>query len=243
MEDEVVVDSSTATVEEKQETTPAGKPDRKGWIPREQFDQLAQTVADLTAVIKSQSKPEEKKVEPPKTLTRADLRMAVEKQQITQEEADNLWDNQLLERAREIARQEANQTLSVKQTSQRIDEDLRQYRVAVPNAWKEGTEERVKVAEEFRNLVERGLPETKETELVALRVVFGPVEKAKSRPSVEHDEQAAGAGSPERKSEDTIKSLDARRKAYYEDQIKVGRYKDWGEVRKELEDYAKRKRA
>jgi len=95
--------SSAATDEDKQGTPPAegadktGKPDRKGWIPREQFDQLvatvastAQSVAELATAVKGQSKPEPKKEELPKTLTRVDLRAAVEKQQLTQEEADTI---------------------------------------------------------------------------------------------------------------------------------------------------------
>jgi hypothetical protein len=243
MADEEVV-TSTATVEGIQETTPVKKPDRSGWIPREQFDQLTQTVTELANIIKSQNKPEVKKEET-RILTRADLRVAVEKQQLTQEEADNVWDRQLLEQAKLAAREEASSQLSVSQSTQRVDADLRKYRSIVPNAWKEGTEERSKVAAEFNELLGMGQPNSRETELLAMRTVFGPVEKLESRskPSVESDEQAAGAGSAERKSTDLVKGLDARRKSFYEKQIEIGRYKDWGEVRKELEDYSKRKLA
>jgi hypothetical protein len=243
--------SSAATDEDKQDTPPAegadkgSKPDRNGWIPREQFDQLVATVADLATAVKDGVKPkapEPKKEEPPKTLTRADLRAAVEKQQLTQEEADNIWDRQLIEQAKNAAREEAGRTLTVTQTGQRIDADLRQYRAVVPNAWKEGTEERAKVADEFRALVALGLPDSKETELAAMRSVFGPVEKldkARSKPSVEADEQSGGAGEESERGtkQDVVKGLSAREKDYYGDQIKKGRYKDWNEVGKELEKY------
>lgn len=245
--------SSAATDEDEQGTPPAegadktGKPDRKGWIPREQFDQLvatvastAQSVAELATAVKGQ-KPEPKKEELPKTLTRVDLRAAVEKQQLTQEEADNIWDRQLIEQAKLAGREEARTTLSVTQSGQRIDADLRQYRAAVPNAWKEGTEERAKVSEEFRYLVSIGQPDSKETELAAMRSVFGPVEKldkARSKPSVEADEQSGALGESEPgKKQDVVKGLSAREKDYYGDQIKKGRYKDWNEVGKELEKY------
>ena len=219
----------------------AEKPDRKSWIPREQFDQLVETVNRLATAVSQ--KPEPKKEEPAqqeKVLTRSELRAAVEKQQLTQEEADTLWDKQLLAQATKAAREVASQEVTVKQKDQRIEADLRQYKQFVPNAWKEGTEERAKVADEFKALVDLGLPNSRETELAAMRTVFGPVDKLaskpRSKPSVEHDEQAGGGGegSDRTPQKDAVKGLDARTRAYYQKGIESGRYKDWNEVRSEL---------
>jgi hypothetical protein len=240
-------DAKPATGEAGQETPPAegadkgDKPDRKNWIPREQFDQLVATVGELANAVKDGARqaakpPEAPKVE--KVLSRMDLRAAVEAQQLTQEEADSIWDKQMLEQARKVAREEASQTLSVKQTTQRVDEDLRRYRAAVPNAWKEGTEERAKLADEYRYLVSIGQPDTKETELAAMRSTFGPVDKlgkARSTTVVDTDESTAGGGgedTPTKK--DPVKGLDARQRAHYQKGIEQGRYKGWDAVREEL---------
>jgi len=247
-------DSKPATGEEQQGTPPAegadkgGKPDRKDWIPRDQFDKLvqtqaglAETVAELATAIKAGHTPKETEKPKPedKVLTRADLRAAVEKQQLTQEDADNIWDKQLLEQAKKAGREAASQEVTVKRTTERVEEELRRYRAVVPNAWKEGTEERTKLTEEFQYLVGTGSPgESKATELAAMRAAFGPVEKlgkVRSTPAVDADDSTAGGGEAgEKGKKDPVKVLDARQRAYYQKGIEQGRYKSWDAVREEL---------
>jgi hypothetical protein len=227
-----------------EQATPPGdegkgdKPDRKSWIPRERFDQLVETVSRLAEAVAQKPPVETKKPDPPKELSRADLRRAVEAQQLTQEEADSLWDKNLLERAKSEAREAAQQAFSVTQSTQRIDTDLRRYRELVPNAWKSGTEERERVAEEYRALTSIGLPDSKETELAAMRAVFGSVEnlskKSRSRPSVEHDEQSGGGGEGSQRVKDPVAGMDSRTKAHYQKGLDSGRYKNWDEVKAEL---------
>ena len=108
---------------------------------------------------------------------------------------------------------------------------------------RDGTEEREKVAKEYRDLVARGSPKDRSTELAALRVVFGSIEKiekaqSRSKPDVQSDEQTGAGGDTGGGEADKVKGLTARERAYYTDQIAKGRYKDWDAVKEEL-TYAK----
>ena len=234
---------------DKRETPPAtgakhqdgsgDKPDRSEWIPRARFDELVDQVRDLKG--KLENPPEVKA--PPREFTRAELAASVEKGDLTQDQANNLWERQIIKRADDSARETANQVVTDRETARSIDADMLRYKELIPAVMRDGTEEREKVAKEYRDLVARGSPKDRSTELAALRVVFGSIEKiekaqSRSKPDVQSDEQTGAGGDTGGGEVEKVKGLTARERAYYTDQIAKGRYKDWDAVKEEL-TYAK----
>ncbi len=89
------------------------------------------------------------------------------------------------------------------------------------------------------------MPDATETELAALRAIYGPIEKiqkgrSRSERSVEPEEQSGGGGDTDDGSKKggsnyaLVKTLSAREREHYDAQIKAKRYKDWSEVEAEL---------
>lgn len=186
----------------------------------------------------------EKKPDAPKRYTRAELKVAVDANQITQEQADDILDRQLKAEAKEEATREALAVVSERQKKERVETEIAKYRRLKPEVMERGSEVRQRVAEEYRSLVEAGSPETEATELAALKVVLGPVEKlekaAGARRSADHDEQGGGNdGRPKQKSGGKlVDNLPARDKDFYQKQIDRGEYKDWAAVETMLQKYA-----
>ena len=115
---------------DKRETPPAtgakhqdgsgDKPGRSEWIPRARFDELVDQVRDLKG--KLENPPEVKA--PPREFTRAELAASVEKGDLTQDQANNLWERQIIKRADDSARETANQVVTDRETARSIDADM-----------------------------------------------------------------------------------------------------------------------
>ncbi len=222
---------------EAEQQDKGGKPNGD-WIPKSRLDEVLGEVRELKRELREKTdkpKPEE----PTREFSRAELAASVEKGNLTQEQANDLWERQLVERATKAARETASQIVTVKETANRIDAEMRRYKELVPNVMREGTDERSKVAEEYSYLVSLGEPEDRRTELKALRSAFGSVEKleksrSRAKPDVQPDEQTGAGGDAGGGDKDGIKGLTARERDYYRDQISKGRYKDWDAVKEEL---------
>lgn len=182
--------------------------------------------------------------EQPKRYTRADLRAAVTALQITQEQSDDIWDKQVKDEAKEAAVQAADEHVTRKTAKERIDADLATYKRLAPEVMEEGSEVREAIKREFQALVQSGMPgrdgQNLVTQLAAIKAVMGPLDKLEkargARRQVEHDEQSGGSGGRRDNSgKSKVDQLDARKKSYYEQGIKSGRYKDWKAVEAELE--------
>lgn len=182
-----------------------------------------------------------------KPFTRKELKAMVENEDITQDQADELWDkqltNQVLAKAGTVARDAVNSSTR----DNNIANDIDRYKAADPDLAVEGSEIREKIKAEFKELVKLGdSPKSLATELKALRIVCGPIdafEAAKSgKPVHEHDEQDAGndEGGGGKKHADFKASLNPRLRAHYEKQIGQGLYKNWDEVKAEMEGYKKK---
>ena len=229
----------TPTADAKQKDGQGGKPDRSDWIPRQRFDEVVGQVHDLKRKVEDLSKPPVV-TEQAREFTRAELAASVEKGNLTQEQANDLWERQLMDRATKAARETASEVVTTNRTTGLIDAEMRRYKELVPDVMREGTEARARVAEEYKYLVDRGHPENRTTELAALRAALGSTEKlekakSRSKPDVHADEQS-GAGGDDDTGGDKgpIKGLSARERDYYTSQIAKGRYKDWDAVKEEL---------
>lgn len=180
----------------------------------------------------------QKKADPPKQYTRAELNAAVEAKQITQEAADQVWDDQIQARADARAAAVATDTVTRAQRKERVDSDIGRYMALEPDIVVDGSDIRKKVAAEYNFLVSMGDPKTTDTELKAIRAALGPLETlelAKSGRSQHDTHRETGGGGPGgkpkgEKETPLVAKLTQRQKDYYEGQIKSGQYKDWKDV-------------
>ena len=227
---------------------PAPKKDKQGdddVVPKSQFlaaihsanEKYSALEARLNAVIEAGQK---KADPPPKHYTRTELNAAVQANQITQEAADQVWDDQIRAEARSEAATVSTEIVTRAQRKERVDSDISRYVALTPDVMVQGSETREKVAKEYNFLVSLGDPKTPETELKAMRAALGPIESLELAHSgtTRHETHretgdAGGSGGKPggKKFEDT---LSQREKAHYQKGIDSGRYKGWDEVKAEL---------
>lgn len=184
--------------------------------------------------------------EPQKHYTRTELKAAVTAGQISQDQADDIWDNQVRAEAIETARVTATEVVRGGTQKERVDSQIESYKRLRPDIMDEGSETREKVRAEFNYLVrelgEPGTgPDALKTQLKAIRAVLGPLDKLESasraRRAPESEEQGGGSGRPAgggKTGKKLVDKLDAAAKEHYERGIKQGRYKDWDAVEAEL---------
>jgi len=187
----------------------------------------------------------EKADDTPKRFTWAQLKAAVDGGQITQEQANDTWAVQVRQEALEAASSAAHDIVDRKATKERIDGDIAEYTRLKPEIMDEGSEVRNRIKEEFKALVDMGMPgeagKNLSTQLAAIRAVLGPLDKLKNAASArraqESEEQGgSGGGEPKNKGagKKLVDHLKGDAKEFYERGIKQGRYKDWSAVEAEL---------
>jgi len=185
----------------------------------------------------------DKPADQPKVYAKAELKAAVEAGQISQEQADDLWDRQRETQIREAAKSDALSAVTGKQTKERVDADIAKYRQLKPEIMQAGSAERDRISEEFRYLVANGSPNNLATELAAIRAALGSLEKlekaASAKRAADHDQQGGegGDGKPKggNSSKKLVDHLKGDAKEFYERGIKQGRYpKGWDDVEAEL---------
>lgn len=177
-------------------------------------------------------------VDTEKRFTRAELKAAVAAGQVTEEQSDALWEKQVAEDVTARVTKEVLQTVGATSRQERITNDLAEYKRLAPEILETDSEKRKEVAAEFAELVSLGQPKTLETELLALRAVYGPLDKlrvAKSgRRETEFHEETGGGEGRNRAPKALKDTLTERERDYYDGKIKSGMYKDWKEVEAEL---------
>ena len=197
--------------------------------------------------------------ETPVTYTRAQLRAYVDDEKLTQEEADEYWDAQTeLAQDRKFAafRQEVNSNTNDKLSTQSVSAKVDEYIKILPDLSDEGSDNRTKVKGEYDSLVKTlgrpkpGTDQELKLQLSALERSFGPTEKLKEKlKSSDEDHEtmeSLGGGEGSENESDKVpakgalKNLSAEQKTYYQKGIENGRYKDWDDVKSELE-YTRKK--
>ncbi len=211
-------------------------------VPKKQFlaaiksanEKYAALEAKLDAAIAAGSK----KADLPKQYTRAELKAAVEGGQITQDAADQVWDDQIQARADARAAAVSTEIVTRAKLKERVDSDIGRYVALEPDVLIPGSEIRDKVAKEFNYFVSLGDPKTPETELKAMRAALGPIDQLELARSgiTQHDtHRETGGGGPGGKPKGDkenplVAKLTTRQREYYEGQIKAGQYKNWKDV-------------
>lgn len=191
------------------------------------------------------------------TYKRADLLAGVERGEISQVQADEQWERQLVSAAEERAVARMRQEQSVASSQQTIARELAEYRDVVPDAWVPSSPARQQASQEYQRLVGRlmaagmpvpapNTPQAMALEAEALRAAFGPVERIKqakqdvdlTRTTRDTHREVGGGTVPEHVTstgkDDPIKNLRAKERTWYERKIEQRVYKGWDEVRNEL---------
>ena len=222
----------------------SGQDQKQGgqWVPYERFAEatgrLKQQIEDLRDQLKTTVKGNESTGQH-KVSTRAELQAEVTAGKLTAQQAAEIWDQQLEDRAA------AKAVNAVSQQSQEtvLRSSVRAYEAAIPELQDSDSPQFRKLQSEHRHLVkELGLPDVPATMLAALRASFGPVETLKpiSRKEAEPFSETGGSGDVGGGvSDKALKglSLSPEQKKHYSKLIDAGQLGGWEDVAKELKAY------
>lgn len=234
-------------------SAPADNPDagsREGWVPLERAERMAANAArrereSVEAVMEARLKEMETRLSQgrqtqEREFTRSELRRAVEAGTITEDRMDEILDRQQEARLERTVETRLGEARTAQSEDREIDTILGRYRSLVPEAWQEGSDERMRVKRNFERLVARGAPADRlSTELTAIEMAFGDVDTLqRSRaPTPSHEETDTGgedSGTGNGLTKDGWpKGMPARQKAFYETQLRKGLYKSVADVAKE----------
>lgn len=252
------VDISTLTDDQK-------KAVREGYVPVDRLNEatgklkddnakLQQQIASLTATVEAIQTTKQTDDKKPTIYTRAQLQAYVDDEKITQQEADDYYDQQqeyLRAQEREEMRQEMRQEMQQGQALSTLKDKISQYSDLLPDVVKSGSEDRTKVDNEYQRLANiMGTPKKDSVEdfkmqVAALESVFGSVDDVRARirsasNSNDRDTMQDTLGSGDDNTgkgtgkDGVPKGLSPKQKAYYEEKISKGIYKDWDAVKAEL---------
>ena len=171
---------------------------------------------------------------PETTFTRVQLDGAVADGRVTQDEADAIYKAQL---KREIT-EEVTAKVAETTTVNAVGLGIQQYKDALPNLEVRGSDEFAKVAQEFNWMRSNGQPDNLNTELAAMRSVFGPAEKLKADKGTRvldtHQETGGGAQGDSGETKDSWpKDMTPETKRFYDDQIRSGAVVDMAAAKEE----------
>jgi len=242
-----------------------------GHVPKERFDEATNKLKDSNQQLQSelarlqgqvetlqntQSQPTSE--EPVQTYTRQQLRDFVENEQLTQDQADQIWDRQVeLANDAKIDAAVARVTNSTdeKLSSQRVLDRINEFVKILPDIQEDGSDNREKVRREYSALAgvlgepEKGSDQALKMQLAALERAFGSEDKLREQIRSQSDDretmESLGGGDPDETvstpKTGKLKNLSADKRAYYQRGIDQGRYKDWDEVEAELSFERKKK--
>ena len=167
-----------------------------------------------------------KQKDEPERYTKQQLREAVATGQMTQDQADDLWDTQ---REAEITQKvvgavTANTAQS--KAAERVDADLSRYKELAPDLMVEGSETRNEVAKRYQYLLTIGAPPGPATQLAAANAALGPIDrlekKGKGRVVTQTHEETGGGGGEKGTKKTLLEQAPPRYKAHYEQLLSKG---------------------
>lgn len=246
---------------------------REGYVPlerlneatgklRDENSQLRESFSSLEAKVQALlERPAQTTEQQPaqKEYSRVELKEFVESGQISQQQADDLWDKQQetkFERKLQKAIAQERENNQQKTTVNDLKNTVKQYGEVIPDIFSAGSDERKKLKDEFNRLTRvTGVPKAEsrqdfELQVMALENIYGSVEDVRRKKSqqIKHQEgnlmedtpthEATPDTTPDSK---TLKKLDGRKKQHYQKLIDRGVYKDWQAVEDELSWRDKRK--
>lgn len=211
------------------------------WIPKDRFDEAINRLKSENQAVREQNIRLEERfkadVKEDKSYSRAELRKMVDEEQINQEQADSIIESQLEKKLEKKLNERLDSATKEQTKGALVNQELARYQSVIPDLMNEGSDNRRRVAEEFSSLIAIGQPNSVATELAALRIVFGPVDKAERRNrklELETHQETGGGDKPSEFSKGILKTMSAREKTHYQGQIDKGQLKNWDAVEAEL---------
>ncbi len=168
----------------------------------------------------------------PKELTHAELRQAVDAQQMTEAEADQIRDRQIERRVEEKVAKRTETKIEDQAIADRTSAEMARYKEIIPELADNTSDTFGKVQTEFANLISYGMANDARTELIAVRAAFGDVsklEKIGQETARETHQETGGGREPNTEgatSEGWPKGMSADSRTYYQDQINQGIFAD-----------------
>ena len=185
-----------------------------------------------------------RKTEDEPKITRAQLRVKVEANEMTEAEAEQIWEGQFERRLGHRIDTTVKAAIGEAQTVNNVGAQIDAYSEVMPEVMTEGSSARQRVQEEYNFLTSTGAPDGLPTQLQALRAAFGPINALKKikgeRPDTSHQDVGSGAGAEKEdgtgmRTDGTPKGLTARQRDYYTPRVGPGKYyPDWNAVVGEL---------
>lgn len=178
----------------------------------------------------------------PQRYTRPILNAAVAAGQVTQDQADELWDNQNRADGLATATAVAANAVNAAQSKDRVEKEIARYTKLEPGILKDGNDVRERVRSEFRYLVGLGdSAQSLNTELKAIRMVLGNIDQFEAARSGRADHEShretgggGGGGNHGAGGKSLYDQLDDASKQHYDKMLNAGQYKDKAEIEAEL---------
>ncbi len=213
------------------------KPPKDGsWVPVERLKDVSRKLKETREELAKERQKAVKPSEPPRTWSLNELNAEVSAGRMTQEAANQVWEDQIVERA-------AGKVRAVTTVESRIQtqaEELAEYQKHIPELEDPASPEFAKVEKEYQHYLNHlGMPDSPGTMLVAARAVLGPIEAIRAAKTATvkggeaYRETGSGPGGGGRKPT-TLEALSPRQKEYYRRAIENGAYPGWDAVAEEL---------
>jgi hypothetical protein len=162
--------------------------------------------------------------------TREQLQTAVDNGQITQTQMDTEVARQLSEDLETRLTKKFEEKMTLRDQESAVKSQSDSYIAMRPDVKVEGTEDRRRVMEEIESLMKLGYPYDNRTEVLAMRAVFGPIERVpettRLRRETHQESGGAGGGGEGGRSESKWeKGLTQSQVGIYREQLAKGIYK------------------
>lgn len=238
--------------DEPEVVIPGAEPEKEQLIPKARLDEViaqrkeAEDRAESAerARLAAEARVAAIQDKPKPTITRETLRNAVEQGVISQVQAEDAWDQELVRRSTDAASRAARAESEAVAKATKLGAEIVRFRTVLPAIDDHYSSERKVLETAYADVVDRlGKPTTPAQklsyELTALRETFGGIdnlEKTRKTPlkpaRFASHEVGGGVAQPDEK--DPLSGLNNTQKRYYNKMIERRVYKDWADVRKEL---------
>ena len=213
------------------------KPPKDGsWVPVDRLKDVSRKLKETREELARERQKAETTTSHPKTWSLNELNAEVNAGRMTQDAANQIWEDQIVERAAGKVRT----VTTIESRTQTQAEELAEYQRLIPDLEDPASPEFAKVEKEYQHYLKHlGMPDTTGTMLVAARAVLGPIEAIRAGKSATikggeaYRETGSGPGGGGRKPT-TLEALSPRQKEHYRRAIEMGAYAGWDAVAAEL---------
>ena len=213
------------------------KPPKDGsWVPVERLKDVSRKLKETREELAQERQKAISTVQPPKTWSLNELNAEVTAGRMTQDAANQVWEDQIVDRAAGKVRH----VTTIESRTQTQAEELAEYQRHIPELEDPASPEFARVEKEYKHYLDHlGMPDSAGTMLVAARAVLGPIEAIRAGKAATvkggeaYRETGSGPGGGGRKPT-TLDALTPRQKDHYRRAIETGAYSGWDAVAEEL---------